>query len=138
MVKRILENEKYLGIKPYHTLISKSDFLEALARRTDKNTYHPCAQKVQPVRKKLVCGLCRARTGQDIRKKHLRVAPYCSVSTDKDEQLSSYEAQIEYYTDKIAHEADWDHGAAVHRRRYFWRFREKRMQFIQMIRDCEK
>ena len=26
---------------------------------------------------------------RDIRKKHLRVAPYCRVSTDKEEQLSS-------------------------------------------------
>lgn len=44
---------------------------------------------------------------QDIRKKHLRVAPYCRVSTDKEEQLSSYEAQIEYYTDKINSNPDW-------------------------------
>ena len=27
---------------------------------------------------------------RDFRKQHLRVAPYCRVSTDKDEQLSSY------------------------------------------------
>lgn len=40
-------------------------------------------------------------TERDLRKKHLRVAPYCRVSTDKEEQLSSYEAQIEYYTEKI-------------------------------------
>ena len=26
---------------------------------------------------------------RDFRKQHLRVAPYCRVSTDKDEQLSS-------------------------------------------------
>ena len=44
---------------------------------------------------------------KDIRKKHLRIAPYCRVSTDKDEQLSSYEAQIEYYTEKIAANPDW-------------------------------
>ena len=35
-------------------------------------------------------------TERDIRNKHLRIAPYCRVSTDKKEQLSSYEAQIEY------------------------------------------
>lgn len=40
-------------------------------------------------------------------KKHLRVAPYCRVSTDKEEQLSSYEAQIEYYTEKIDSNPDW-------------------------------
>lgn len=44
---------------------------------------------------------------KDIRKKHLRVAPYCRVSTGKEEQLSSYEAQIEYYTAKIAANPEW-------------------------------
>ena len=32
-------------------------------------------------------------TEKDIRKKHLRVAPYCRVSTDNEEQLNSYNAQ---------------------------------------------
>ena len=45
-------------------------------------------------------------TQKDIRKQHLRVAPYCRVSTDKEEQLSSYEAQIEYYTARIAENPD--------------------------------
>ena len=44
---------------------------------------------------------------RDIRKKRLRVAPYCRVSTDSDEQLNSYEAQIEYYTAKIADNPEW-------------------------------
>lgn len=33
-------------------------------------------------------------TEKDIRKQHLRVAPYCRVSTDSEEQLNSYNAQI--------------------------------------------
>ena len=32
-------------------------------------------------------------TERDIHKKHLRVAPYCRVSTDSEEQLNSYNAQ---------------------------------------------
>ena len=31
---------------------------------------------------------------RDLRKKHLRVAPYCRVSTDKEEVLFRYEAHI--------------------------------------------
>ena len=34
-------------------------------------------------------------------KRQLRVAAYCRVSTDDEEQLTSYEAQQNYYTDKI-------------------------------------
>jgi len=44
---------------------------------------------------------------KDIRKQYLRVAPYCRVSTDKEEQLASYETQMAYYTEKIAANKDW-------------------------------
>ena len=40
-------------------------------------------------------------------KKQLRVAAYCRVSTDDEEQLTSYEAQVSYYTDKITSNPDW-------------------------------
>ena len=33
--------------------------------------------------------------------KQLRVAAYCRVSTEMEEQQSSYQVQIEYYTEKI-------------------------------------
>ena len=37
----------------------------------------------------------------------LRVAAYCRVSTDSDEQEMSFEAQREYYTDKIMRNPEW-------------------------------
>ena len=37
----------------------------------------------------------------------LRVAAYCRVSTKEEEQASSYEAQCEYYTDKIMSNKEW-------------------------------
>ena len=40
-------------------------------------------------------------------KKQLRVAAYCRVSTDDEEQLTSYEAQKGYYTEKIKENPDW-------------------------------
>ena len=43
-------------------------------------------------------------------KKKLRVAAYCRVSTDDEEQLTSYEAQKSYYTDKITGNPDWIMG----------------------------
>ena len=36
-----------------------------------------------------------------------RVAGYARVSTDSDEQFTSYEAQIDYYTQFITAHADW-------------------------------
>ena len=37
----------------------------------------------------------------------LRIAAYCRVSTDDEEQLTSYEAQRTTYTDKIMSNPDW-------------------------------
>ena len=38
----------------------------------------------------------------------LRVAAYCRVSTETDEQATSYEAQIEHYTDYIEKHPGWE------------------------------
>ncbi len=46
----------------------------------------------------------RKRVGNTIKaqeKPKLRVAAYCRVSTDSDEQATSYEAQVEHYTQFI-------------------------------------
>jgi hypothetical protein len=37
-----------------------------------------------------------------------RVAGYARVSTDKDEQQNSYEAQVDYYTDYIKRNPEWE------------------------------
>ena len=37
-----------------------------------------------------------------------RVAAYCRVSTDSEEQLNSYEAQKGYYLQKIEETPDWE------------------------------
>ena len=37
-----------------------------------------------------------------------KVAAYARVSTDHEEQQSSYEAQVSYYTDYIQSRTDWE------------------------------
>lgn len=49
----------------------------------------------------------RVEVKNNISKRQLNVAAYCRVSTDEDEQETSFEAQISYYTDKINSSADW-------------------------------
>lgn len=39
--------------------------------------------------------------------KALRVAAYCRVSTLQEQQESSYEAQVSYYTEKIRGNPNW-------------------------------
>ncbi len=49
-----------------------------------------------------------AKSREEIqRTTHLKVAAYCRVSTDEEEQENSYEAQIGYYTEKIQTNTDW-------------------------------
>ena len=47
------------------------------------------------------------RKDSDEEKPKLRVAAYCRVSTDSDEQATSYDAQIEHYTAYINGHPDW-------------------------------
>ena len=37
-----------------------------------------------------------------------KVAAYARVSTDKEEQITSYEAQVDYYTRYIKAKQDWE------------------------------
>ena len=70
--------------------------------------------------------------------KLLRVAAYCRVSTDNEEQASSYEAQIEHYTNYINQNPEWklvriyaDDGISA-------TSTKGREQFNAMIEDCKK
>ena len=49
------------------------------------------------------------RTGISIeRPVKRRVAGYARVSTDSDEQFTSYEAQVDYYTEYIKRNPEWE------------------------------
>ena len=56
-----------------------------------------------PVRKKAGSWV---KTKED--KPKLRVAAYCRVSTDSDEQTGSYEIQVAHYTDYISRNPEWE------------------------------
>lgn len=45
--------------------------------------------------------------------KKMKVAAYCRVSTELEEQDSSYEAQVEYYTSKISENGNWKMPASM-------------------------
>lgn len=49
----------------------------------------------------------KPRAEQEAMKQKLQVAAYCRVSTDDEEQQSSYEAQCSYYTEKIMTNPEW-------------------------------
>ena len=71
-------------------------------------------------------------------KRSLRVAAYCRVSTDNDEQLSSYENQRAYYTDKIMRESDWTMVDVFADEGKTGTSTCARKDFLRMIRQCRQ
>lgn len=68
--------------------------------------------------------------------KRLRVAAYCRVSTDLDEQDGSYEAQVEYYTEKIKQTDNWTLAGIYADDGKSGTNTKKRSDFNAMIRDA--
>ncbi len=69
-------------------------------------------------------------------KKKLRVAAYARVSTDHEEQESSYEIQVEYYTTLIKSNPEWEFVAVYSDDGISGVDAKKRDGFLQMIEDC--
>ena len=67
-----------------------------------------------------------------------RVAAYCRVSTDEDEQLMSYEAQCRYYRDKINLNKEWKLVDIFADEGITGTSTKKRKNFNRMIKLCEK
>ena len=70
--------------------------------------------------------------------RQLRVAAYCRVSTDEEEQLSSYEAQKTYYTDKIMENKNWTMAGIFADEGITGTSARKRPEFLRMIRLCKQ
>ncbi len=68
----------------------------------------------------------------------LKVAAYCRVSTDQEEQESSYEAQISYYTDKIGKNSEWQMAGIFADEGITGTQAKKRPEFLKMIKLCRQ
>lgn len=71
-------------------------------------------------------------------KRQLRVAAYCRVSTDDEEQLTSYEAQKNYYTDKIMTNKEWTMAGIFADEGITGTSARKRPEFLRMVRQCKQ
>ncbi len=88
--------------------------------------------KVIQVKKKTTCG-----TGTPEEKKELlKVAAYCRVSTDHEEQESSYEAQCSHYEGYIKSNPEWTLAGIYADEGLSGTGTAKRAEFNRMIADC--
>ena len=67
-----------------------------------------------------------------------RVAAYCRVSTDSEEQLTSYQNQLSYYTEKIMKEPNWTMAGVFADEGITGTSANKRKEFLRMIRQCRQ
>jgi DNA invertase Pin-like site-specific DNA recombinase len=69
-------------------------------------------------------------------KPKLRVAAYCRVSTDSDEQATSYDAQVEHYTNFIQKNEEWEFAGIFADDGISGTNTKKREEFNRMIAEC--
>ncbi|MBR0483440.1 MAG: recombinase family protein [Oscillospiraceae bacterium] len=82
-----------------------------------------------------------AKISEEEKKKQyhqLRVAAYCRISTDLEEQQNSYEVQVEYYTDYINQNKEWRLAGIFADKGISGTSTLKRTAFNRMIRMCQK
>ena len=73
-----------------------------------------------------------------VRRRQLRVAAYCRVSTDDKDQLSSYETQKAYYIDTIMKNSEWTFVDIYADEGLSGTQAKKRKDFLRMIRHCKQ
>ena len=71
-------------------------------------------------------------------KKKLRVAAYCRVSTEQEEQLGSFENQVDYYTQLITNNDAWENAGIFADEGISGTRVKKRVGFQSMIEACEQ
>lgn len=69
-------------------------------------------------------------------KPKLKVAAYCRVSTDSEEQATSYEKQVEHYTDYIIKNPEWELAGIFADDGISGTNTKKREEFNRMIDEC--
>lgn len=69
-------------------------------------------------------------------KPKLKVVAYCRVSTDSEEQASSYETQVKHYTDYISRNSAWEFAGIYADDGISGTNTKKREGFNEMIQDC--
>ena len=70
--------------------------------------------------------------------KRMKVAAYCRVSTDDEDQLNSYRVQKDYYTRYISNNEKWEFVDVYADEGITGTQVKKRDEFLRMIKDCEK
>lgn len=76
------------------------------------------------------------KAGTTSKYRQLKVAAYCRVSTEHEEQINSFQMQCSYYTDYINKNKDWQFAGIYADEGLSATDVEKRTEFKRLIRAC--
>ena len=66
----------------------------------------------------------------------LRVAAYCRVSTDDEDQIKSYNSMVTHYTELIKNNKEWIFSGIYADKAITGTKVDKREEFLRLIQDC--
>ncbi len=92
----------------------------------------------QPEKKIIVIPANKEYPQEQAKKRNLRVAAYCRVSTGDEEQLTSYENQKAFYTEKIMKNPEWTMVDIFADEGITGTSTCRRKDFLRMIRQCRQ
>ena len=92
----------------------------------------------QPEKKIIVIPAKNESPQEQAKKRNLRVAAYCRVSTGDEEQLTSYENQKAFYTEKIMKNPEWTMVDIFADEGITGTSTCRRKDFLRMIRQCRQ
>ena len=92
----------------------------------------------QPEKKIIVIPAKKESPQEQAKKRNLRVAAYCRVSTGDEEQLTSYENQKAFYTEKIMKNPEWTMVDIFADEGITGTEMKKRNELNRLIADCRK
>ena len=92
----------------------------------------------QPEKKIIVIPAKNESPQEQTKKRNLRVAAYCRVSTGDEEQLTSYENQKAFYTEKIMKNPEWTMVDIFADEGITGTSTCRRKDFLRMIRQCRQ
>lgn len=95
-------------------------------------------QQVLQKRVRTIPPTVRPENVQNLRPALKRVPAYCRVSTKQEEQLNSYETQVNYYTDRINREPGWKMAGIYADKGITGTSMKKRDEFNKLIRQCKR
>ena len=91
-----------------------------------------------PEKKIIVIPAKKESPQEQAKKRNLRVAAYCRVSTGDEEQLTSYENQKAFYTEKIMKNPEWTMVDIFADEGITGTSTCRRKDFLRMIRQCRQ